>query len=66
MLSLTAMGHKVDPAGLPGTVVCYTDSTIALPIITSYLMEAVGPSEPKRLYARMDETMAMLVKEAKV
>ncbi|MCF8115967.1 MAG: deoxyhypusine synthase [Desulfarculaceae bacterium] len=56
---------KVDPEGLPGTVVCYTDSTIALPIITSYLTEAGGSREPKRLYARRDEALELLRKEAK-
>ncbi len=55
---------KVDPEGLPGTVVCYTDTTIALPVITSYLAEAVGGREPKRLYARRDEALDLLKKEA--
>ncbi|MBU1157606.1 MAG: deoxyhypusine synthase [Proteobacteria bacterium] len=57
---------KVDPEGLPDTVVCYTDTTIALPIITSYLAETVGSREPKRLYARRDEAMELLKREAKV
>ncbi|MBU1275426.1 MAG: deoxyhypusine synthase [Proteobacteria bacterium] len=57
---------KVDPEGLPDTVVCYTDTTIALPIITSYLAETVGSREPKRLYARRDEALELLKKEAKV
>jgi deoxyhypusine synthase len=57
---------KVDPQGLPDTVVCYTDTTIALPIITSYLAETVGSREPKRLYARRDEAMELLRQEAKV
>ncbi len=56
---------KVDPAGLPHTVVCYTDSTIALPILTSYLVETVGEREPKRLYRRRDEALGLLRKEAK-
>lgn len=55
---------KVDPEGLPGTVVCYTDTTIALPVITSYLFEAVGSREPKRLYAQRDEALELLRKEA--
>lgn len=56
---------KVDPQGLPDTVVCYTDTTIALPIITSYLAETVGSREPKRLYARREEALALVKKEAK-
>lgn len=55
---------KVDPSGLPDTVVCYTDTTIALPIITSYLAETVGSREPKRLYARRDEALDLLKRES--
>ncbi len=56
---------KVDPEGLPDTVVCYTDSTIALPILTSYLAETVGRREPKRLYARRDEALELVKQEAR-
>ena len=31
---------KVDPDQLPGTVVVYTDSTIALPLLTAYALAA--------------------------
>ena len=56
---------KVDPEGLPDTVVCYTDSTIALPILTSYLAETVGRREPKRLYTRRDEALELVKQEAR-
>lgn len=55
---------KVDPEGLPHTVVCYVDSTIALPILAAYLIQAQGFREPKRLYARREEAMELLKQEA--
>jgi deoxyhypusine synthase len=45
---------KVDPDKLPDSVVCYTDSTIALPLLTAYLMARAKPRRPKRLYDRRD------------
>src|SRR5580765_2499856 len=48
---------KVDPDKLPDSVVCYTDSTIALPLLTAYLMARVKPRRLKRLYARRDELL---------
>ncbi len=55
---------KVDPEGLPNTVVCYTDTTIALPLLTAYLLETRGGREPKRLYTRREEAMELLLREA--
>ncbi len=43
---------KVEPEALPDTIVCYTDSTIALPIITAYVMNQCPPRPLKRLYDR--------------
>lgn len=43
---------KVEPEALPDTIVCYTDSTIALPIITAYVMNQCPPRTLKRLYDR--------------
>lgn len=48
---------KVDPETLPDCVVCYTDSTIALPLITAYALTKVAPRKLKRLYDRRDEMM---------
>lgn len=45
---------KVDPDKLPDSVVCYTDSTIALPLLTAYVMARVKPRRLKRLYERRD------------
>jgi deoxyhypusine synthase len=46
---------KVDPEQLPDTVVCYTDATIALPILASYALGSRKPRKPKRLYDRRAE-----------
>lgn len=54
---------KVDPDALPDTVVCYTDSTVALPLITAYAMATHAPRTPKRLYDRREELLAILIDE---
>ncbi len=51
---------KVDPEELPNTVVCYTDSTIALPILTAYVINQCEPRPLKRLYDRRDQLLAEL------
>jgi deoxyhypusine synthase len=51
---------KVDPDRLPDAVVLYCDTTIALPLITHYLMASGVEREPKRLYDRREELMAGL------
>ena len=45
---------KVDPETLPDCVVCYTDTTIALPLMTAYMLNRVKPRPLKRLYDRRD------------
>jgi deoxyhypusine synthase len=51
---------KVDPSSLPDTVVCYTDSTIALPLMAAYILTRAKPRAPKRLYERREELLARL------
>jgi len=41
---------KVDPERLPDTMVVYLDSTVALPIITSYALAKHRPRKLRRLY----------------
>jgi deoxyhypusine synthase len=41
---------KVDPDKLSDSIVCYVDSTIALPLLTAYVLAKVAPRTPKRLY----------------
>jgi len=61
---------KVDPETLPDCVVCYTDATIALPLITAYALSRATPRKLKRLYDRRDamlETIrAIYLKKGKV
>jgi len=45
---------KVDPDKLPDSVVCYTDSTIALPLLSAYTLSRVMPRKLKRLYDDRD------------
>lgn len=54
---------KVDPEKLPDAVVCYVDSTVALPIITAYALARHEPREPKRLFERREEFMNLLQNE---
>jgi len=54
---------KVDPDRLPDAVVCYLDSTVALPIITAYALARHKPRQPRRLYQRREEFMNLLLAE---
>ncbi len=54
---------KVDPDALPDTVVCYLDSTVALPILTAYAIATHKPRTPKRLFERRNEMLELLKTE---
>jgi deoxyhypusine synthase len=54
---------KVDPDRLPDAVVCYTDSTIALPLLGTYALGRHKPREPKRLFRRREQMMERLIRE---
>ncbi len=54
---------KIDPDMLPGTVVCYLDNTVALPLLAAYAKARVGARPLKRLYARRGAMMARLMEE---
>ena len=56
---------KVDPDRLPDAVVCYIDSTVALPLITAYALTRHEPREPKRLYEKREQFMSLLLSEYK-
>jgi deoxyhypusine synthase len=51
---------KIDPEKLPDTVVCYVDSTIALPLIGSYVLARCKPRRPRRLFRRLPEMVESL------
>lgn len=53
---------KIDPEQLPDTVVCYADSTIALPLMTAYLLQNAPPRPLRRLYDRRVEMMEKLTR----
>ena len=53
---------KIDPDQLPDTVVCYADSTIALPLITAYALQNAAPRPHRRLYHRREELMDALTR----
>ena len=49
---------KIDPDKLPDSVVCYVDSTVALPIITAYALARRKPRPPRRLYEQRERMLA--------
>jgi deoxyhypusine synthase len=51
---------KVDPDKLPGTVVCYLDNTVGMPLLASYALAKRKPRALKRLYDRRDALMGAL------
>src|SRR5881396_2052926 len=55
---------KVDPDRLPDAVVCYLDSTIALPLLTAYALAKRKPRPAKSLYHRRDELLSAMTKSA--
>ena len=56
---------KIDPAQLPDTVVCYTDSTIALPIMAAYALGKRPPRPLRRLYDRRDAMLERLAADVR-
>ena len=51
---------KIDPDRLPDAVVCYLDSTVALPLLTSYALAHREPRPLKRLYDSRERLMQAL------
>jgi deoxyhypusine synthase len=54
---------KIDPDRLPDAVVCYVDSTIALPLITAYALSKHPARSLKRLYERREALIETLKRE---
>lgn len=54
---------KIDPNALPDTVVCYLDTTVALPILTAYAIANRVRRPHKRLYDQRDALLATLQRE---
>jgi len=54
---------KVDPNQLPDAVVCYLDSTVALPMLAHYALAKHKPRKLKRLYDRLPALMKLETEE---
>jgi len=54
---------KIDPDRLPDAVVCYLDSTVALPLLTAYAHARHAARPLKRLFDRREEMLDRLTKE---
>ena len=54
---------KIDPDRLPDAVVCYLDSTVALPLLTAYALARHKPRPLKRLFDRREAMMKRLQDE---
>jgi len=54
---------KIDPDKLSDTVVAYLDSTVAMPILTSYALAKHKPRKLKRLVDHRDENLERLKNE---
>ncbi len=56
---------KLDPSKLPDAVVCYVDSTVALPLITAYALDKFKPRKPKRLIDHRDRILDRVARDYK-
>ncbi len=54
---------KLDPMKLPDAVVCYTDTTIAMPLLTHYALARHKKRPLRRLYDQRDALVKALAKE---
>lgn len=54
---------KVDPDRLPDAVVCYTDTTIAMPLLTHYALARHKRRKHRRLYDKRGAMVRALTKE---
>ena len=54
---------KIDPDRLPDAVVCYLDSTVALPLLTAYAHARHAKRPLRRLYDKRDAMMNLLRRE---
>lgn len=54
---------KIDPDRLPDAVVCYLDSTVALPLLTSYALARTKKRPLKRLFDKRQQMMKVLLDE---
>ncbi len=55
---------KVNPDNLPDAVVCYVDTTVALPLFTAYAMDAHKPRKLRRLFREREGMVDVITKAA--
>ena len=53
---------KIDPDSVAASVIVYADCTIALPLMTAYVLQNTRPKKARRLYDRRAELFARLRK----
>ncbi len=56
---------KVDPEQLPDSIVCYLDTTVALPVMTAYVLDRAAKRPLKRLYDQRSALMEKLAEAAR-
>lgn len=54
---------KIDPSQLPDSVVCYLDTTVALPILTTYALAKKKRRSHKRLIDQKDQFLTAMQRE---
>jgi deoxyhypusine synthase len=54
---------KIQPDRLEKSVVCYSDTSIALPILGAYVLANTPPRPPRRLYDRREELLQALERD---
>jgi deoxyhypusine synthase len=54
---------KVDPTQLPDMIVCYLDSTVALPLLAHYALARHKPRKLKRLYEKLPSLIELVKRE---
>ncbi len=54
---------KINPVRLPDAIVCYLDSTVALPLLTHYALARHKKRRLKRLYHKRNGSMKKLTRE---
>jgi deoxyhypusine synthase len=54
---------KVDPQQLPDSIICYLDSTVALPLMTAYALAVHQPRPLRRLMDQLERLTAELAAE---
>jgi deoxyhypusine synthase len=54
---------KVDPTKLPDAIVCYLDTTVALPLLTHYALAKHKPRPLRKLYKKLPALTERLTRE---